>query len=83
VTAPPSGRCLAASDAQIAHADQYEVAAYVRAKAPLASSLEAWAYADAHGKPPRREGRRRAKRMQPRGCCIFRGRSDKFVHIPE
>jgi hypothetical protein len=30
------------SDAELAHADEYAVAAYVRVKAPLASDLEAW-----------------------------------------
>ena len=33
-------------------ADAYEVAAYMRVKAPLASGLEAWIYVDARGKPP-------------------------------
>jgi hypothetical protein len=37
-------------DAELAQADEYEVAAYI--KAPLASGLEAWVYADARGKPP-------------------------------
>jgi hypothetical protein len=40
------------SDAELAHADAYEVAAYVRVKAPLASGVEAWIYVDARGKPP-------------------------------
>ena len=40
------------TDAELAHADAYEVAAYVRVKAPLASGLEAWVYVDARGKPP-------------------------------
>ncbi len=39
-------------DAELAHADAYEVAAYVRVKAPLASGVEAWVYVDARGKPP-------------------------------
>jgi hypothetical protein len=41
------------TDAELAHADAYEVAAYVRVKAPLVSGLEAWVYVDAaRGKPP-------------------------------
>ena len=35
------------TDDELAHADAYEVAAYVRVKAPLASGLEAWVYVDA------------------------------------
>jgi hypothetical protein len=38
------------TDAELAQADAYEVAAYVRVKAPLASGLEAWVYVDARGK---------------------------------
>jgi hypothetical protein len=37
---------------ELAHADAYEVAAYVRVKAPLASRLEAWGSVDVRGKPP-------------------------------
>ena len=40
------------TDAELAHADAYEVAAYVRVNAPLASGLEAWVHVDARGKPP-------------------------------
>jgi hypothetical protein len=40
------------SDAELAQADAYEVAAYVRVKAPLASGLKAWVYVDTRGKPP-------------------------------
>ena len=40
------------SDAGVAHAHAYEVAAYVRVKAPLASGLKAWVYVDPRGKPP-------------------------------
>ena len=46
------GMMFEISDAELAHADAYEVAAYVRVKAPLASGLEAWVYVDARGKPP-------------------------------
>jgi gamma-glutamylcyclotransferase (GGCT)/AIG2-like uncharacterized protein YtfP len=46
------GMMFEISDAELAHADDYEVAAYVRVKAPLASGLEAWVYVDARGKPP-------------------------------
>jgi gamma-glutamylcyclotransferase (GGCT)/AIG2-like uncharacterized protein YtfP len=45
------GMVFEISDAELAHADAYEVAAYVRVKAPLASGLEAWVYVDARGKP--------------------------------
>jgi gamma-glutamylcyclotransferase (GGCT)/AIG2-like uncharacterized protein YtfP len=46
------GALFEISDAELAQADAYEVAAYVRIKAPLASGLEAWVYVDARGKPP-------------------------------
>jgi gamma-glutamylcyclotransferase (GGCT)/AIG2-like uncharacterized protein YtfP len=46
------GALFEISDAELGHADEYEVAAYVRVKAPLASGLEAWVYVDARGKPP-------------------------------
>jgi gamma-glutamylcyclotransferase (GGCT)/AIG2-like uncharacterized protein YtfP len=46
------GALFEISDAELAHADAYEVAAYVRVKAPLASGLDAWVYVDARGKPP-------------------------------
>ena len=46
------GALFEISDAELTHADEYEVAAYVRVKAPLASGLEAWVYVDARGKPP-------------------------------
>jgi hypothetical protein len=41
------GAMFEISDAELAHADAYEVAAYVRVKTPLASGLEAWVYVDA------------------------------------
>ena len=47
-----AGALFEISEAELAHADAYEVAAYVRVKAPLASGLEAWVYVDARGKPP-------------------------------
>ena len=47
-----AGAVFEISDAELAHADAYEVAAYVRVKAPLASGLEAWVYVDVRGKPP-------------------------------
>ena len=47
-----AGALFEITDAELAHADAYEVAAYVRVKAPLASGLEAWVYVDARGKPP-------------------------------
>jgi gamma-glutamylcyclotransferase (GGCT)/AIG2-like uncharacterized protein YtfP len=46
------GMVFEISDAELAQADAYEVAAYVRVKAPLASDLEAWVYVDARGKLP-------------------------------
>jgi hypothetical protein len=46
------GTVFEISEAELAHADAYEVAAYVRVKAPLASGLEAWVYVDARDKPP-------------------------------
>jgi hypothetical protein len=46
------GTAFEISDVELAHADAYEVAAYVRVGAPLASGLEAWVYVDARGKPP-------------------------------
>jgi gamma-glutamylcyclotransferase (GGCT)/AIG2-like uncharacterized protein YtfP len=45
------GTMFEISDVELAHADEYEVAAYVRVKAPLASGLEAWVYVDARFKP--------------------------------
>ena len=47
-----AGALFEISDAELAHADAYEVAAYVRVKASVASGLEAWVYVDARGKPP-------------------------------
>jgi hypothetical protein len=47
-----AGTIFEISDAELAHADAYEVAAYLRVKAPLASGAEAWVYVDASGKPP-------------------------------
>ena len=46
------GALFEITDAELAHADAYEVAAYVRVKAPLASGESAWVYVDARGKPP-------------------------------
>jgi gamma-glutamylcyclotransferase (GGCT)/AIG2-like uncharacterized protein YtfP len=47
-----AGAVFEITEAELAHADAYEVAAYVRVKAPLASGAEAWVYVDAGGKPP-------------------------------
>ena len=41
------GAVFEISEAELAQADQYEVEAYVRVRAPLASGLEAWVYVDA------------------------------------
>ena len=46
------GTVFEISDAELAHADDYEVAAYVRVKAPLASGIDAWVYVDGRGKAP-------------------------------
>ena len=46
------GAVFEITDAELARADEYEVAAYVRVKAPLASGVEAWVYVDGRGKPP-------------------------------
>ena len=46
------GAVFEITDAELARADAYEVAAYLRVKAPLASGLEAWVYVEARGKPP-------------------------------
>ena len=46
------GALFEISDAELAHADAYEVGAYVRVEAKLASGLEAWVYVDTRGKPP-------------------------------
>jgi gamma-glutamylcyclotransferase (GGCT)/AIG2-like uncharacterized protein YtfP len=46
------GTMFEMSDAELAHADEYEVAAYRRVLAPLASGLSAWVYVDARGAPP-------------------------------
>jgi gamma-glutamylcyclotransferase (GGCT)/AIG2-like uncharacterized protein YtfP len=41
------GTVFELTDAELAHADRYEVAAYRRVAVTLASGLEAWAYVDA------------------------------------
>jgi hypothetical protein len=46
------GALFEITDAELAHADAYEVAAYVRVEAPLASGLDAWVYVDARSNPP-------------------------------
>jgi hypothetical protein len=45
-----AGMVFEITDAELAHADDYEVAAYVQVKAPLASGVEAWVYVDTRGK---------------------------------
>ena len=47
------GAVFEISEAELEQADAYEVAAYVRVMAPLASGFEAWVYVDARGKLPR------------------------------
>jgi gamma-glutamylcyclotransferase (GGCT)/AIG2-like uncharacterized protein YtfP len=46
------GALFEISDAELAHADAYEVGAYVRIEAQLASGLKAWVYVDRRGQPP-------------------------------
>jgi gamma-glutamylcyclotransferase (GGCT)/AIG2-like uncharacterized protein YtfP len=42
-----SGTVFEITDEELARADQYEVAAYKRVNAPLASGKQAWVYVDA------------------------------------
>jgi gamma-glutamylcyclotransferase (GGCT)/AIG2-like uncharacterized protein YtfP len=42
-----SGTVFEITDEELARADQYEVAAYKRVNAPLASGTQAWVYVDA------------------------------------
>jgi gamma-glutamylcyclotransferase (GGCT)/AIG2-like uncharacterized protein YtfP len=53
-----AGTVFEISDAELAAADAYEVAAYKRVLAPLASGLNAWVYVDARFAP--RDGARAA-----------------------
>jgi gamma-glutamylcyclotransferase (GGCT)/AIG2-like uncharacterized protein YtfP len=46
-----SGTVFEISDAELANADRYEVAAYKRVAATLASGKEAWVYVDARFAP--------------------------------
>jgi hypothetical protein len=45
------GMAFEVSEAELAQADAYEVDAYERVLAPLASGLAAWVYVDARSKP--------------------------------
>lgn len=47
-----SGTVFQISDAELAQADRYEVAAYRRVAVTLASGLSAWVYVDARFAPP-------------------------------
>ena len=47
-----AGTVFEISDAELAQADRYEVAAYRRVAATLASGLAAWVYVDARFAPP-------------------------------
>jgi len=47
-----TGTVLALTDAELARADAYEVAAYRRVATTLASGVRAWVYADARFAPP-------------------------------
>jgi gamma-glutamylcyclotransferase (GGCT)/AIG2-like uncharacterized protein YtfP len=42
-----AGTVFEVTDEELAHADKYEVDAYVRVSAPLASGCRAWVYVDA------------------------------------
>jgi gamma-glutamylcyclotransferase (GGCT)/AIG2-like uncharacterized protein YtfP len=53
------GMVFEISDAELAQADAYEVAAYVRVNAPLASGLQAWVYVDTRGPSLRPRERQR------------------------
>ena len=46
-----TGTVFEISDAELAHADAYEVADYRRVRADLASGQQAWVYIDAQGTP--------------------------------
>jgi len=46
-----SGTVFEITDAELAAADAYEVDAYKRVSAPLASGRRAWVYVDARGAP--------------------------------
>lgn len=46
------GTVFELTEAEIANADIYEVAAYKRVDASLASGLRAWVYVDVHHAPP-------------------------------
>ena len=48
------GTVFDVTDAEISRADQYEVAAYKRVSAHLASGKVAWVYVDARHAPPQR-----------------------------
>lgn len=47
-----SGTVFEVTDAELARADQYEVAAYTRVATMLASGQQAWVYVDARFAPP-------------------------------
>lgn len=46
-----TGTVFEITDLELAQADRYEVSAYVRVLAPLASNRRAWAYVDARSVP--------------------------------
>jgi len=50
-----SGAVFEITDSELESADAYEVAAYKRVLAPLASGRSAWVYVDARTKPKREE----------------------------
>lgn len=50
-----AGTVFEITDLELSQADRYEVSAYVRVLAPLASGRRAWAYVDARSVPEQQE----------------------------
>ena len=48
-----AGTVFGVTDVELCRADEYEVGAYIRVTAKLASGLRAWVYVDARFAPPR------------------------------
>ena len=63
------GMTFDVSDAELAQADEYEVDAYVRVLAPLASGMTAWVYVDAR----RQAGRGLSPLDRPAGFGVSGG----------
>ena len=60
-----SGTVFEISDAELAHADAYEVADYRRVRADLASGQQAWVYIDARSHNPLLDPRQESTTMNP------------------